>query len=233
MANNIFGEFVEWWIESNYRNKDLSEDSSFHASLVELGLIKSNWKIVKKNIIEDWYRDSEEFYTSIGSIDVEFDGDIQTKLLAAFAVVTPPVGISIEERIEIWRDRVDKISDVGVITPNWVLDWKGTIFLELPPHNLFEFFSDFTPSTVVKENLLTSLWNNLRALASLGLLPLDLVSNLRTDGLDVYYCGMGFDLGDTTNTQFEELIDEYENMIFPKLHRDEKDLYLAIKHSWL
>jgi len=56
-----------------------------------------------------------------------------------------------------------------------------------------------------------------------------LAHSLRTNSLQVYYCGLGFNIGGSTSESPGKLIDSYEKEIMPLFPEYFRDIYYAIK----
>lgn len=216
MANDIFGELVDWWKENNGQVKHISFDQALLNSLISVGVMLPSESIANREVILDWHQDSEETYESIVSIDIENQERVRTVLIAGYAVVTPP-GIPIEEVAEIWRKRGNKLSSKGVNLPKWFLVWRGTIYVYYPPYNLTEYLNDFKLDNIENLELAQSLRKTLKALADLSIQPLGLTHSLRTNGLEVYFCGMGFNVGESIAETSDKLLEKFEKDVLRSL----------------
>ncbi len=216
MAEDVFGELGEWWLHNHASSKDLPMDKAFRASLSYLGIMKDGEHVLSKRILKEWYPDSDETYMTLGEIDFESSDRVRTELIAAYAVVTPP-GIPIAERIEIWGERAEKMRQAQVSIPDWFLVWRGTIFTRHPHLDLVEYLTKTDVDGMDQNDLALSLSKTLKGLASLSLEPLGFPYRLRTDNFNVFFCGMGFDVGESTGVSPEKLLVNYEQQILPHL----------------
>lgn len=230
MGENIFFDLAEWWLSEHASRKELPFEKAFQTALTFLGIKENGEVVISKRVLQDWYADSEETYTSVVAIDLGDEVRVRTVMIAAYAIVTPP-GIPIEERINIWKTRTEKLINAGVTVPEWYLTWKGTIYTQYPHLDLVEYIKrkDLVISEV--KELAESLSTTLRGLASLSLQPLGLPYRLRTDSFRVYFCGMGFDVGESTDIPASELLMKYEDMILPYLSEIFIKLYKQITRS--
>jgi hypothetical protein len=230
MGEVIFGDLIEWW-----RTQDVAADASDDAdeltsAMRELGVMESVESIVSKEVVFDWKQESEDFYTSLVSIDLSGADRVRTVRIIARAVITPPL-LPIETRIEEWERRMARLREAGLVVPRWYLIWHGTIYADYPPHQLTDFITRFPLDPYDLTTLTTSLVTSLRALASLSLTPLSLIESLRTDGMRVFYCGLGFDLGSATLQDPEGLLQEYEAQILSSCSDAFRSSYLKSSQS--
>ncbi len=216
MTNNAVEDFGNWWIAEKVSSKNLDISKASNAALRELGVLFPDEVIVSERTLEDWHQDSEETYNSVFALDIENQERVRSVIISAYAIVTPP-GIPINDRLIIWQERANRLVQAGVSTPKWLLIWKGTIYVNLPPHKLSDYLSDSRLTDDEIGELAKSLKQLLFRLSALSLNPLGLFYHLRTDGFLVYYCGMGFDVGEPDEIQDANKLREYELQVLPYL----------------
>ena len=220
MADNIFEDLCEW-LHYSYKKSDpiRYSDNDLQEALYELGIAGRGEVIYSKRIIEDWHIDSGDTYTTIVEIDLSNNERIKTIGIIAHAIVTPP-GISLEDRLMMWLEQIKNLDSAGVVVPRWYLAWKGTAYIQYPPHKLVEYIQPETNRNEIND-LASDLAKIFTGLSALSLRPLGLLHHLRTDGLRVYYCGLGFDIGASTNESANSLITEYEDQVLPIINNRE------------
>lgn len=228
MSENIFEELAEWWNLS--RNRDTPYEKALLASLLELGIMNKGETLISKRVIQEWEQDSEETYNSIVGFDFESKDRTRSVMVAGYAIVTPP-GIPIEERAQIWRKRAENLSNNGVKIPTWYLVWKGTIYTFYPHFNIVEYTNNFKLEDLEISQIAQGLREIFKGLSKLSLIPLGLPYSLRTDSLSIYYCGMGFDIGESSGASSNDLIKTYEEDLLPHLPDSIKQAYNHISRT--
>lgn len=229
MSLEIFDELADWWISKHTLAKNPAIETAIVSALLELGIIGEDETILSRRIVQDW-QESEDVYSAVVAVDTEGPSHVRTVLLAAYAVITPPP-LPIDERIAIWQKRIEKLGEVGVTIPHWFLIWKGTIYTDYPPHNLFQYLEENTLTNDETNLMASSLAKTLVGLAKLKLNPLALSHSLRTDSLQVFYCGMGFDAGDSGSVSSDQLLKDYESELFAQLPESFVMDYKKEKHD--
>ncbi len=228
MKNNAVDDLGNWWIAEKASSKDLDVSKANNAALRELGVLFLDEVIVSERILADWHQDSEDTYNSVFALDIENQERIRSVIISAYAIVTPP-GISINDRLIIWQERADMLARGGVLIPKWLLTWRGTIYINLPPHKL----SDYVKEHQMTDNEIGELAVNLKQLfinlSTLSLNPLGLFHHLRTDSFSVYYCGMGFDVGEPDENKNVNKLSQYEQQVLPYLPDRFQKKYYEIK----
>lgn len=227
MSENIFDEFVDWWNTTNKRS-NVDYDKALRAALSSIGVLNANEKIIDREVVTDWQRASDEIYESIVTLNIEGVTTTRTVMVAGYAVVTPP-GISIEDRIDLWRKRYELLKLSGVNMPDWYLVWRGTIYVNVPTHKLGEYLRKYRIDPFEQYSLAENLYFLLNNLSKLSILPLGLYSSLRTDSFKVYYSGLGFDVGEPTTISPIELLERYELEVLPSFPDDFRKYYLDAK----
>ena len=226
--NNLFDEIIDWWCSENSLHKTSSlNETKIVDALKSLGIQKENETLISKEIITDWYQNSEDTYLTIGKIALESQSTIRTLNIAGYAVVTPP-GISLEDRIEIWESRSKELRGAGINIPEWYLVWNNTIYTYYPHLSLIDFLSkdlnDYILVDFAKE-----LKDILVKLISLNIAPLNLPYAFRTNSLQVFYCGMGFDIGNILDSDSVPFLGDFEKELLPHFSDKFQEIYSNIK----
>lgn len=213
MAETIVDDLLDWWnFKKDEARVGYTKKDDLELALRVLNVISSEEMLESYEIEAEWFQESEEFFKSVCSFEITGKDKSRTLYVAAYAVITPPP-LSIIDRIEGWRDNIMKLNDLGVQTPTWLLIWRGSIFTQHPPFLFSEYLENRDLDEVTLQDLAYSLKKSLQALARYSPVLLSLLSYLRTDGLSVYYCGFGFDLGGVTVTDFENNLSKLEGEV--------------------
>lgn len=205
MPDDLFQELVEWYNDQNQAELPLDQLNSLEVSLRSLGLVAKLEAIVDASVQSSWFQDSVETYSSTGVINIEDQHKVRSETIAAYALISPPP-IDLESRAREWLARRNKMEKVGIPVPKWHLIWKATIFASYPPFSFDEFISSNELDQEEIDDFGRDLNGIIGGMAQLGVKPLNLMNNIRTNGLNLFYCGMGFDIG-TPST----VVDQQQN----------------------
>lgn len=233
MAADLVEDIIEWWQSEYGKKRGITHKKPLEIltyAFQELGIIHQDEVILSSHITKDWIQESEETFVSLVESDVKCDGHVRTTSTIAFAIVTPP-GIPIENRVDEWQARADRLRNCGVNVPTWYLIWHGTIYAYWPHHSLSKYLEYDLPNEDLHE-LAESLMVNFNGLGALALRPLGLLPSLRTNGYEVFYCGeLGFNTGISSRRKPEPMIKEYEREVLPYLPEKFRKVYYEIRRA--
>ena len=165
-------------------------DEALEKGLRLLCILPQNALLIMYRDITEWTVGGAETYISVFEIEYEMDGLFHKETIIAKAVVV--LG-GITERGHEWIERSQRLHLYNVMTPKTYTFWAGTFFQQYIEHGFVTYFE--CCSDAVKQKLATQLLALANGIDNAGFTPISFISDLRTNGTNLYIVDVGSDLG--------------------------------------